>query len=236
VLIHGAGDTARVWDAVIDELGRRGRAAVAVDLLGRRRRPFDLTRVTLPDAADAAAADIGAIVRGPVVLVGHSAGGMVLPFLAARLPDVVHLVFVAGLVAADGCQVVDSVAPERRAAMEDHRRELRARHRGHTFGGWAPGEERSDNGLAVLDDERLVQGIESLNLMFQTISWAGVPDALPRTFVRCLRDPIQSRAIQARLIAGAAASEVIELDTGHSPARSVPEELAAILAAVATRT
>ena len=109
-------------------------------------------------------------------------------------------------------------------------------HRGRTLGGsGTPDPAGAPEGLSELEDERVAQGIESLNLMFQTVSWAGVAPDLPRTFVRCLRDPIQSWEVQARLVANAAATEVIDLDTGHSPARTHPAELARLLAAVVDR-
>jgi pimeloyl-ACP methyl ester carboxylesterase len=240
VLLHGAGDTAEVWDPVVAALAAADPPidAVALDLLGRRTRPFDLTRVTLPAAADVAAADVAAHGPSPegTVLVGHSAGGMVVPFLAARLLErsipVRRLVFVAGLVAPDGRRVVDAVAAHNGRGvsvdqMDAHRRELLARHQGQVLGGPADG--------LVPIDVAAAQGLESLNLMFQPISWAGVPDDLPRTFVRCLRDGIQPRELQARLAAACGADEVVDLDSGHTPARGRPRELAAVLAEVVAR-
>ncbi len=226
-----------MWDPVVAALAAHDHRALAPDLLGRGARPFDLTRVTLPATADAAADDVAAADPGPVVLVGHSAGGMVVPFLAARLLArsiaVRRLVFVAGLVAADGGRVVDAVAElgPRRAEvgqLDARRRELLDAHRGHVLG---PGVD----GLLPLPDPGAAQGLESLNLMFQSISWEGVPADLPRTFVRCLRDRIQSRALQAALAAAAGAQEVVDLDCGHAPARGCPVELAALLGGLADR-
>ena len=77
--------------------------------------------------------------------------------------------------------------------------------------------------------------IESLNLMYQTVRWDGVRPSLPRIFVRCLRDPIQPRSLQAQLIDASGAAEVIDLDCGHTPALSAPGELAAGLDAIADR-
>jgi hypothetical protein len=86
-----------------------------------------------------------------------------------------------------------------------------------------------------LRDPGAAQGLESLNLMFQRISWDGVPADLPRTFVRCLRDRIQPRALQAALAAAAGAQEVVDLDCGHTPARGCPVELAVLLGRLADR-
>ena len=66
------------------------------------------------------------------------------------------------------------------------------------------------------------------------MSWDGVPVSLPRTFVRCVRDRIQSRVLQDALIENCDADDVIDLESGHTPAVAVPDELAAILDRVAT--
>ena len=65
------------------------------------------------------------------------------------------------------------------------------------------------------------------------MSWKGVPPTLERTFVRCLRDAIQPRAMQAQLAANCGASTVIDIDSGHTPAIGAPVELAAILDRIA---
>jgi pimeloyl-ACP methyl ester carboxylesterase len=213
VLIHGSAHTAAVWTRTQAALGA---PSVALDLPGRASRPADITRVALPDAADQLAADL-ADVDGPLVLVGHSAGGMVLPFLAARLGERVSgLVFVAGLIARHGGRVVESVAPERIDLMTDRLAELRVEYAGCT--------------LEDLPDARVAQSVDSLNLMLQPISWAGVADDLPRAWVRCSRDPIQPPALQAELAANAGAQRRVTIDSGHTPALDCPDELADLLA------
>jgi hypothetical protein len=59
--------------------------------------------------------------------------------------------------------------------------------------------------------------------------WAGVRESIGRTFVRCLNDPIQSRTLQDRLISACGATEVFDVDSGHTPAQDAPEVLAEIL-------
>ena len=100
VLVHGAGDSARVWQATQTHLRV---ASVAVDLLGRGSRPFDLTKVTIDLAAAQAAADVREHTPGSVIVVAHSAGGVIAPRLIALLgPQVKHLVLIAGVTAPEG--------------------------------------------------------------------------------------------------------------------------------------
>ena len=233
VLVHGSGHTSLIWAETVANLEG---PAVAIDLPGRRHRPADLTTATIEASSAAAAADITAAGPDRVILVGHSSGGLILPSLAARLgARVCHLVFVAGLVAEDGHSVSEVISPGDPGSARSARDELRARYAGTTFGGLAKGEAPVETDLRVTEDVRAVGSIESLTLMYQPVSWSGVSPSIPRTFIRCLADPIQPRDMQARLIKSAGADEVIDIDADHTPAASRPDELAAILNEVAGR-
>lgn len=75
VLVHGIRTSATMWRAQIAHLRHRGVAAVAVDLPGHGTRMNELFTLegamrTIGDAVSDAAD------RGPVVLVGHSMGGL----------------------------------------------------------------------------------------------------------------------------------------------------------------
>lgn len=90
VLIHSplVGPTA--WSPVAAELERRGREAVVPSLLGVAGAAAPQWR-HVPEAARAAAAGTA----DPIVLVGHSGGGLLLPTIAHALSaEVAALVFV----------------------------------------------------------------------------------------------------------------------------------------------
>ena len=75
VLVHGIRTSATMWRAQLEYLAARGVAAVAVDLPGHGTRMAE--EFTLEGALatiDAAVRD--AATRGPVLLVGHSMGGL----------------------------------------------------------------------------------------------------------------------------------------------------------------
>ncbi len=222
VLVHGAGHTSLVWRSVQTHLRH---PSFAVDLPGRHDRPADLATVTIDAAARSIASDVAAATTGRVVLVGHSTGGIVLPALAARLDGRVdHLVFVAGLSAPDGATVADTVRPGQPGEMAARLAELRERYRGHMLAPVGAGDT-----VPTAVDAKVAMGIESLNFMSQTVSWNGVSPDLGRTFVRCLHDGIQPPELQEKLIANCAATSVIDIDSGHTPALDAPIELAAIL-------
>jgi len=158
------------------------------------------------------------------VLVGHSVGGVVLPALAARLgARVSHLVLVAGLSARDGEAVIRTVRPDAEADLSVRLVAMRAQ-----FAGCMLEPEPSVVGVRAID-AKTAAPLDSLNYMEQVVSWSGVPPSLPRTFVRCLHDRIQPRALQAALIENCGATDVIDLESGHTPAVAVPDQLAALL-------
>lgn len=232
VLLHGAGDTARVWGRT-QQLLRT--PSVAVDLLGRASRPFDLARLGVEVVAEHAAADVRAATAGPVVLVGHSAGGVIAVRLAGLLRDQVQrLVLVAGISAPEGGEPADQLHPERRPQFEAMLPRLRAEHAGASY---ARGDAVAElpHGLRAIENPEVVRAIDSLSFMLEPVSWRDVAPDLPRTFVRPLGDQLQTRAMQDRLIAAAAAREVIEIDADHTPMRSAPEALARILDELAGR-
>lgn len=219
VLVHGAGHTSDVWCHVQDHLRH---ASLAVDLPGRNDRPGDLTSVTIDEAAASVATQVSDGTNGALVLVGHSAGGIVLPALAARLGErVTHLVFVAGLCAREGRTALETFNPGHDEAIAARLLELRERYRGHRFA--------SANQANPVVGASLAMSIDSLNYITQPVSWVGVSPQLPRTFVRPLRDALQSRDVQARLAADCGASATIDIDAGHNVAADEPARLAAIL-------
>src|SRR5579884_327765 len=83
VLVHGAANSAGVWQFWQRELAERGIASFAVDLRGHGASDrHDLSRTRMADYA----ADVAALVRGLAaapVLVGWSMGGLAAMMVAA---------------------------------------------------------------------------------------------------------------------------------------------------------
>ncbi len=101
ILIHGAWAGPWVWEALIPELAAFGLRAEALAL------PGDGTHPIAPE--DATEADFHACIAqaidaspGPVALVGHSGGGMLVTAGAEAFPDKVsHAIWIAGMLIPD---------------------------------------------------------------------------------------------------------------------------------------
>jgi pimeloyl-ACP methyl ester carboxylesterase len=90
-LVHGGFHGGWCWDRLIPELAARGHDAVAMDM------PIDDPNATVSDYVDAVVEAL-APVDEPVVLVGHSLGGLIIPHVA-RVRPVSRLVFLCAMVA-----------------------------------------------------------------------------------------------------------------------------------------
>ncbi len=242
VLVHGGGSTARFWDRLVPLLSG---PVLAVDLPGRAAVPGDLATLTVEEEVAAVVAAIaGAGVDGPVVLVAHSSGGLVVPGVVAGLGGRVgHVVLNAALVPPEGGRGVDCMKAAHRdgllAAIEAADRDGTS----VTLPGppadpevWRTtygGEPLGDDDLAfVTDPVRCVP--DTVHHYLQPVHWS-VAGAVPVTYVVNDRDrpvrPERQLEMVAHLPVGAT---VVHLDGGHLPAVTDPAALAAIVASAGT--
>src|SRR5262245_21064899 len=102
VLIHGAWHAAWCWHKIVPRLEKAGHTVIAPDLpaMGRDRTPVN--RVSLAKWRDTVCAVIDSVTE-PVILVGHSRGGIVISEVAEHRPERVGvLVYVAAYLLDDG--------------------------------------------------------------------------------------------------------------------------------------
>lgn len=226
VLVHGGFHDSRCWERLIPLLSR---PALAVDLPGRGTKPAKLADVTLESCVRSVIADIEKAGLSKVVLVGHSMGGGTVPVAAARIPErIAHLVFLSTLIAPEGGSLVDGFVPETREAAirrlgtgdnvelelsEAHHRELLCNDMSEADVAWC---------LARV-------GPDSRRLFTDRASRAGLPDSLPRTYIRLRRDRSVSWEQQAHAISLLPGLAIREIDAPHQAMVTHPREVAAIL-------
>lgn len=230
VLVHGGFHDHRCWERLIPLLRL---PALAVDLPGRGAHPAKMADVTLEACVRSVVEDIEKSAFGRVVLVGHSMGGATVPVVAARIPDrIAHLVLLSTLVAPEGGSLVDGFVPETRDAAvrrlgsgddveielsEAHHRELLCNDMDEADVAWC---------LARV-------GPDSRRLFTDRASRAGLPDSLPRTYIRLRRDQSVSWAQQAHAISLLPGLAVREIDAPHQAMVTHAHELAEILNEIA---
>jgi pimeloyl-ACP methyl ester carboxylesterase len=179
-------------------------------------------------AAEAARAAGG----GPVVAVGHSLGGLVIPLLP-QLLDVEELVFVCSPLPVPGHTlwqqvesepdifVVDSVQPEAREAgntlraTEDYAIRTYFHDCGEDRARWAAAQLRPQSTRVSTEPSPVAE-------------W---PPAVPCRYVLGENDRIVNPAWSRREVPRRLGVEPVEIATGHSPFLAKPAELAEMLAA-----
>jgi pimeloyl-ACP methyl ester carboxylesterase len=231
VLVHGGTVTSTMWDPVLPFLRA---PAVAVDLPGRRYNPADLSRITRADWVGFLIGEITARDLGPVVLVGHSSAGFVIPEVAGGLPDrIAHLVFVAATVPSDGMRPVDFIKPRLRDLALDHVDLVRQMSAGKTLSGLRPGEPPIPTDLEVVEIDPHM-GLEAPGPLHEVYDgWRNVPPAMPRTFIRCRQDRVVKAELVDRMLPHMGDVTMLEIEAGHSVAAEAPEALARLLDQIA---
>ncbi len=89
ILIHGAWHGGWCWERVVPLLTAGGHKVLAPDLPGMEATPRPLGRDPLAEWADFAA-ELASSAEAPVILVGHSRGGLVISQAAERAPESIH--------------------------------------------------------------------------------------------------------------------------------------------------
>lgn len=214
VLVHGVAHGGWCWSPVVDRLMERGHQVVAVDL--------PLT--SLEDDAAAVRSALDAAPH-PVVLVGHSYGGLVISRAAGGRTDVSHLVYVAAA-------MLDAEDPpaERFAAFppstlfqgdiftDDGRLVIPVEHAIVSF------YAECDPEVARAAAERLrPTSMACLSSPVGAEPWRTVPS----TYVLCEQDQAVHPDLQRWM--STRAGTVVTFNTDHSPFLSTPDELTDVL-------
>jgi pimeloyl-ACP methyl ester carboxylesterase len=225
-LIHGGYHGGWVWEPVLSLLDGH---ALAVDLPGRGDHPAPLDEVTVERCADSVAADVTAAGLGPLAIVGHSLGGVVVPAAADRLAGrVEQLVFVASLIAPDGKCAFDAFPPELRSRADERLRDTGG------AGTTIDIDHHRDMLCNDLTDEQAAWVLErlvpdSLNLFTDRVDW-GRAGRVHCHYVKLLQDRSLPPPMQDVMIGLLPDGTTLhEIDAGHEVMISQPEALAEIL-------
>lgn len=232
VLIHGAWHGAWCWAALQAELDNRGIASIAIDLPGHGASTLPFSDLH-GDAQHVV--DVVNSLNRRVVLVGHSYGGAVITEAAHRLlahdsTTVAHLVYLAAFCPETGESVMDLARHESGGPVDLGAAMIPV-----------------DGGLSILDPTKAAPALygdcsaaavsaalerlcpQPLATMLQAVG--GAPwRTISSTYVVCTRDRSVHPGLQEHM--GARCTNILRLDTDHSPFLSKTKETADVIASV----
>jgi pimeloyl-ACP methyl ester carboxylesterase len=229
MLVHGAFHGAWCWKRVAEGLEAAGIPVAALDLPGHGESSEGLGG--LAEDAEFVGQAL-ARCKGPVVLCGHSYGGVVITEAAAEGSGVEHLVYLAAAVPDVGESMVDAIPELMEAPL------------------MAALDFRSD-GTSVIDPERAAEVFYE-DCDEATVRWAlsqlgpeesgsflGTATQAPwrklaTTYVVCADDAAIPASAQHRL--AQRCNERHVWDTSHSPMLSQPDLLVELLGELASRS
>lgn len=227
VLVHGAWGGGWVWGRVAPLLESAGHRVDALDLPGHGDSPAPVSEMTL-DAYARRVADQVEAAGEPVVLVGHSMGGMSVTQAAELVPErIATLVYLTAFLPGDGQSLVQLAEGDPATLVGPNLviDEAAGSCLMNDDAVWEAcfgecSEEDARWAAAQLVPESLAVMTAPVRI---TEERGG---AVPRVYIECLRDRAIGIAKQRQMWADRPCSQVITLDTDHSPLMSRPEELA----------
>ena len=233
ILIHGAWHGAWCWHKVVSELSKAGHRAIAIDLPSHGADRTPRADVTMQRYAESIANAIDSE-SDPVVLVGHSMGGLAISQAAELRPQRIHsLAYLSAFVPVQGSP--EAVPPDPLPLMahvapgaDGHSMEISREGARHCF--YA---DCSDADTRFALDALCPQATGVFGSRFELSEEKF--GSVPRDYIECLNDAALPLEMQRRIYQRAPCRKIYRLEASHSPFFSMPGELCEILCDIASQ-
>lgn len=227
ILIHGAWHGGWCWERLTPFLTAEGHRVLAPDLPGMEAEPHALGSDPLGEWADFVA-DLATVAEAPVILVGHSRGGIVISEAAERVPERIdRLVYLTAFLLQPGQSLADvanrhpEVGPA--AAIrpaDDPSRLMVDRELALPIFYNRTSQEEARAAAERLVPEPFAALTTPLRITAERFG------RVPRAYIECAADRAISLDMQREMQAALPCNPVITLETDHSPFYSAVPELA----------
>lgn len=236
VLVHGAWQAPFVWQTVKTNLEKQGNKVVVVELPGHGSDHTSPDKITL-DVYKQKVIDALATIDGKVILVGHSLGGMVISSVAEAMPSKIEkLVYIAAYLPTSGQTLEDLAKMDRDSQLGPD---------GILIYNYDQGivDVKSDQivNLFIQDGTPQIQNLVVSNYRTEPLIPFINPVVLTeqnfgsvkKAYIKTLQDHVVSPYLQNKMIETGNVKSVYQINTGHSPFLSQPDELSSILTKIA---
>ena len=233
-MVHGAWHGAWCWYKVVPLLQSAGHTVIAPDLpsLGMDRTP--LSQVSL-DTWVEHICHVVDTASEPVVLVGHSRGGIIISEVAERRSDkIALLVYLAAYLLRDGESLLpvaqsdgsSLVFPNLVVSEDQTSCTIKPQAINEVFYADCSDEDVT-LAATLLAPEALAPALTPIHVTDEGFG------RVPRVYIECLHDKAIPLALQRQMYATLPCQKVISIDTDHSPFLSAPQKLTESLIALA---
>src|SRR6516225_1028486 len=227
LLVHGAWEEANIWQAVTPLLKKDGYHVVTVTLPGRPSSPLSPDKVSLDLYRDTILNAIGNPAQ-PVVLVGHSFGGITISVAAEAAPEKIKtLVFVAGYLPKNGQSLLDLGNSDKDSKVGPHLQIMKDK-------GIISVEYSARADLFCLDcNDQLRAAIPNL-IVDEPLGPLVTPahltadrfGSVDKVYIHTAKDQVVSPSLQESMVAATPVRQQLTVDTGHTPFLTDPHGLA----------
>ena len=214
------------WRKTMPLLEAEDHNVVALDLPGHGDDSTPVSGMTL-DAYVKRVREAVEAADLPVILVGHSMGGVAITQAAEEVPDrIATLVYLSGVLPQDGesaAGLAKHFDPQAVASLQVN----------ESAGTWVlPNEALRDAAFGECDEEDVAFALQ--RVVPESRAAFGAPvsitqersGSVPRVYIECLRDRTITIDGQRAMQQAGGCGEVLTIDTDHSPFLSRPRELA----------
>lgn len=232
VLVHGMYTGAWCWDKVIPLLQHAGHLVIAIDLPGHGRDNTPISKISLQSYVDKVCQVLDSQSE-PIILVGHSFGGIVITQTAEYRPEKIKkLVYVCAFFPLNGdssLKLVESTPNSIPLASQ------------YTI----ISEDKSfhmvkEEGIKEMfyhdcSDEDMIRALPlfrpepTICHVTPVITTAENFGRIPRIYIQTLYDKALSPSFQEKMFSAMRFQKIIKMKTSHSPFFSAPDELASHL-------
>lgn len=229
VLIHGGLHGGWCWDKVAPLLREKGHVVEAPDLPGHGKDKTPIQEVTLQSCVDKVCNIINASVE-PVILVGHSTGGLVISQVAEQIPDKIKaLVYLSAIMLRNGESWEIEIEKARPTLKLSQDQSIILVNKEVVAEGFYNDCSADDIARAkeLLCPEAMILFKTPMHLSKEKFG------RVPRFYIECLRDHTVAPITQKTMYMATPCLRVFSLNTGHSPFFSAPELLAGCLFSIA---
>jgi len=224
------------WDKVVPLLAQADHQVEAIDLPGPGQAKTPICEITLAAYTKRVYEALEAHTE-PVILVGHSLGGMTITQVTQELPEKIQrLVYLTAVLLQNGVTARQLAQMESDSLLVPNL--VVNREQGcQTFKDGAPLKDIFYGDCSQKDAARAI----SL-LIPEPLAAGGTPSSITterfgrvsRVYIECLRDRAIPPALQKRMYMATPCQTILSMETSHSPFFSAPQELVRHLSSLAT--